>query len=132
MNADEQAIRHLLATWMSATKAGDIETVLSLMTTDAVFLVAGQPPMIGKDRFAAAVAAQAAHGMPAFEGTSEIQEIVITGDWAFMWTHLTVVVTPPDGVTRTRAGHTLTVFRKDAGRWLLARDANMLAPVTNA
>ena len=132
MNADEQAIRHLLATWMSATKAGDIETVLSLMTTDVVFLVTGQPPMIGKDRFAAAAAAQAAHGMPAFEGTSEVQEIVIAGDWAFMWTHLTVVVTPGDGITRTRAGHTLTVFRKDAGRWLLARDANMLAPVTNA
>ncbi len=132
MNADEQAIRQVLAAWMSATKAGDIETVLGLMTTDVVFLVTGQPPMIGKDRFAAAAAAQAAHGAPAFEGSSEIQEIVIAGDWAFMWTHLTVTVTPPGSVTRTRAGHTLTVFRKDDGRWLLARDANMLAPVASA
>ena len=28
-----------------------------------------------------------------------------------------------------RAGHTLTVFRKTDGKWLLARDANLLSPV---
>jgi hypothetical protein len=27
-----------------------------------------------------------------------------------------------------RAGHTLTIFHKEDGKWLLARDANMLAP----
>jgi hypothetical protein len=27
-----------------------------------------------------------------------------------------------------RSGHTLTVLRKEQGRWLLARDANLLAP----
>jgi hypothetical protein len=27
---------------------------------------------------------------------SEIQEIVVAGDWAFMWTRLSVVVTPPN------------------------------------
>jgi uncharacterized protein (TIGR02246 family) len=54
MRSDEEAIRQLVATWMAATKAGDIDTVLSLMAGDVVFLVAGQPPMIGKARFAAA------------------------------------------------------------------------------
>jgi len=29
-----------------------------------------------------------------------------------------------------RAGHTLTVLRRVDGNWLLARDANMLAPVS--
>lgn len=28
-----------------------------------------------------------------------------------------------------RAGHTLSVLRKQDGRWVLARDANLLAPV---
>jgi FkbM family methyltransferase len=28
-----------------------------------------------------------------------------------------------------RAGYTLTILRKEKGRWLLARDANLLAPV---
>ena len=54
MTADEQEIRELVATWMSATKAGDLPTVLSLMTDDVVFLVAGQQPF-GKQQFAAAM-----------------------------------------------------------------------------
>ena len=54
MQSDESEIRQLVATWMTATKAGDIETVLSLMADDVVFLIAGQPPMIGKSAFAAA------------------------------------------------------------------------------
>jgi hypothetical protein len=29
----------------------------------------------------------------------------------------------------TRAGHTLSVLNKQNGKWMLARDANMLAPV---
>jgi ketosteroid isomerase-like protein len=48
-----------------------------------------------------------------------------------MWTRLTVVTTPSAaGPSLTRAGHTLSVLNKDNGQWLLARDANMLAPVS--
>jgi len=54
MQSDEQEIRQLVATWMTATKAGNIETVLSLMAEDVVFLIPGRPPMIGKSAFAAA------------------------------------------------------------------------------
>jgi hypothetical protein len=31
----------------------------------------------------------------------------------------------------TRAGHTLSILMKQDGRWVLARDANMLAPVSS-
>jgi len=75
MTNDEQEIRQLVATWMAATKAGDVEIVLGLMSDDVVFLLAGQPPMIGKSAFAAAVQAQAKQGSIQFDGTSEIQEI---------------------------------------------------------
>lgn len=128
MQNDEQEIRRLVSTWMTASKAGDVETVLSLMTDDAVFLVPGQPVM-RKAEFAAAARAQASPGAPQFDGKSEIQEIQIFGDCAFMWTKLTVVVTPPNGAAMTRAGHTLTILKKQNGTWLLARDANLLAPV---
>jgi uncharacterized protein (TIGR02246 family) len=37
MEKDEQEIRKLVETWMSATKAGDVETVLGLMTDDVSF-----------------------------------------------------------------------------------------------
>ena len=97
MTADEQEIRELVATWMSATKAGDLATVLSLMTDDVVFLVAGQQPF-GKQQFAAAMKPPAtATTMPLIDGRSEIQEIQISGDHAYMWTRLSVEVTPPGG-----------------------------------
>jgi uncharacterized protein (TIGR02246 family) len=123
---DEEAIRHLIATWMSATKPGDIEAVLGLMTQDVVFLVSGHPPMMGKAAYAAAARGQSGPGSPTFDGKSEIREIRVIGEWAYVWTKLTVVVTPPGAEPLTRSGHTLSVLRKEKGRWLLARDANML------
>jgi len=130
MQNDEQEIRNLVATWMAATRAGEIEKVLSLMSDDVVFLITGQPVM-HKAAFAAAALAQSTKDAPKFDGTSEIQEIKILGDWAFMWTKLTVVITPPGGgQSMTRAGHTLSILTKQNGKWMLARDANMLAPVS--
>ena len=100
------------------------------MTDDVVFLVAGQQPF-GKQQFAAAMKPPAtAHAMPLIDGRSEIQEIQISGDHAYMWARLSVEVTPPGGVTVKRAGHTLSVLRKEGGRWRLARDANLLSPVS--
>ena len=128
MQADEMQIRNLVTTWMAATKSGDVETVLDLMSEDVIFLVPGKPPM-RKSGFAAAAKSQAAGKAPTFDGTSEIQEVQVSGDWAFMWSKLTVVATPPGGGHAvTRSGHTLTVFHREGGRWLLARDANLLAP----
>src|SRR5712691_1294955 len=128
MQDDEQEIRQLVSTWMAASKAGDIEKVLSLMSDDVVFLVPGQPVMRKAD-FAEAARAQSGQDAPQFDGTSEIQEIKILGDWAFLWTKLTVVVTPPGGAQpMTRAGHTLSILKKENGKWVLARDANLLAP----
>lgn len=131
MHKDEQEIRDLVSTWMSASQAGDTGTVLSLMTEDAVFLAPGRPPMHKAD-FAAAARAQAGPDAPQFDGSVEIQEIQVLGDWAFMWNKLTIVVTPPRGGPSTkRAGHTLTILKKNDGRWRLARDANMLVPVAD-
>jgi uncharacterized protein (TIGR02246 family) len=133
MQSDEQEIRQLVATWMTATKAGDIETVLKLMAEDVVFLLPGQPPMIGKSAFAAAAQTHSNQGPVQFDGTSEIEEIKVLGEWAFMWTKLSLVVTPPGGAPPiTRAGHTLSILKKQNGKWVLARDANMLAPVANS
>jgi len=125
MQDDEQEIRRLTATWMEASKAGDAKKVLSLMTEDAVFLVGGRPVMRKAD-FAAAQTAQA--GMK-IEGASDIQEVKVLGDWAFMWTKLRVVAMPAGGQPVTREGYTLSILRKENGKWLLARDANMLLQV---
>jgi uncharacterized protein (TIGR02246 family) len=123
MTEDERAIRQLVSTWMAASQAGDTETVLSLMADDVVFMVAGQEPF-GKEKFAAA-----ARGMQnvRMEGTSDIRELTVLGDWAWLRNYLTVTVTPPGGQPVRRAGYTLTILRKTpAGQWLLARDANLM------
>jgi len=123
MTEDEKAIRDLIATWMAATKSGDIETVLSLMTDDVVFMVPGQEPF-GKKEFAAA--SKEMSGMH-LEGTSEILELQVLGDWAFIRTHIDMTITPPAQDPVRRSGKTLSLLRKDSdGRWRLARDANLL------
>jgi uncharacterized protein (TIGR02246 family) len=124
---DEQQIRDLVAKWMAETRAGNTPAVLELMTDDVVFLRPGAPPM-RKAEFAQGARAQQSGTAPTFDGTSEVQEIQVMGEWAFMWTKLAVVATPPDGGTpMKRSGHTLTILRKEGGRWKIARDANLLA-----
>ena len=122
---DQRAIRDVVHEWMAATKRGDTRAVLNLMTEDVVFLVAGQPPM---DKEAFAAAAMAAPGeRPVFDGVSDIKEIYVEGSVGYLWSHIAVTVTPPgNGAPIKRSGHTLTIFRKVQGRWLLARDANLL------
>jgi uncharacterized protein (TIGR02246 family) len=124
MSPDERAIRDLVATWMAASQAGDTQTVLSLMADDVVFMVPGREPF-GKEAFAAM--SQGMKGVR-MEGTSDIREIEVLGDWAYLRNDITVTLTPPGGEPVRRAGYTLTILRKQPdGRWLLARDANLVA-----
>jgi uncharacterized protein (TIGR02246 family) len=125
MSPDERAIRDLIARWMQASQAGDTATVLGLMTDDVVFMVPGREPF-GKEAFAAA--AKDMQGVR-IEGTSDIRELQVLGDWAYLRSYLEVKVMPPGGNAAERSGYTLTILRKQPdGRWLLARDANLLTP----
>ena len=128
MDRDEQAIRSVIATWMEASAAGDLERVLALMDDDVVFLGAGRPPMRGKNGFAAAN--KAMEGRVRVEGTADIQEIRVSGDWAYVWNQLKVTMRPLDGGTPTHlSGPALSVLRKKSdGAWVIYRDANMISP----
>lgn len=123
MTDDERAIRDLVDTWMTATKSGDLPTVLSLMTEDVIFMVPGQKPF-GKDAFAAA--SESMKGVR-FDGRSQIQEIEVLGDWAYLRNYIEITMTRENASPVHRSGYTLTILRKQAdGRWLLARDANLV------
>jgi uncharacterized protein (TIGR02246 family) len=125
MTNDERAIRDLVDKWLAASKAGDYETVLTLMADDVIFMVPGQEPF-GKQQFAAS--ATALQDMK-IEASSEIQEIEIGGNWAWLRNRLSVTMTPPAGQPMRRSGFTLTILRKNSdGRWVIARDANLLMP----
>jgi uncharacterized protein (TIGR02246 family) len=124
MSDDERAIRELVDTWMAASKSGDVTKVLSLMAEDVVFMVPGQKPF-GKEAFAAASMAQRKFRL---EGTSDIQELKVLGDWAYLRNFISVTITPEDGSPPSRrSGFTLTILRKEAaGNWVLVRDANLM------
>jgi uncharacterized protein (TIGR02246 family) len=127
MTSHEQAIRDLIALWHTATMAGNVDTVLNLMTEDVVFLAAGQPPMRGRDAFAAALRALLV--IRRIESTFEIQEIIVAGNLAYAWSNLNVRVIARDtGDTIVRAGSAMSILRKEAdGAWRVIRDANMLS-----
>lgn len=128
MTGGELAIRSVVASWLDASKRGDVQGVLDLMTDDALFLVPGQPPM-DRSAFAAASRSQASAGLQ-IDARSEIQEVRVEGTVAYMWSRLAVtVVAEPNSEPVRRSGHTLTIFRKVDGRWLLCRDANMLVKI---
>ena len=128
MNADEQAIRRLVTDWQTLTADEDVEGVLALMADDAVFLVAGQPPMRGRARFEAGL--RKLLSTHRIDSTADVQEVVVSGSLAYCWSTLSVRVTPRDGGAATvRAGSVLSIMRKrDDGRWVLSRDANLLGP----
>jgi uncharacterized protein (TIGR02246 family) len=124
MTDDERAIRELVDTWFTASKAGDLPTVLSLMTDDVVFMVPGQEPF-GKEAFRAT--SEEMENVQ-IEGTSDIQEIQVLGDWAYLRNYIEMTMTPR-GASKPvrRSGYTLTILRKESdGRWRLARDANLV------
>ena len=128
MTSDEQAIRDLVARWHSATAAGDVPTVLGLMTEDVVFLVAGQPPMRSRSAFEGGLRKLlATHRI---ESTAKVQEVEVSGGLAYCWTELMVRITPHSGGNSvTRAGSAVSILRKlGGGAWAVVRDANMLAP----
>lgn len=123
MPDDERAIREVMARWMAASSAGDVPKVLALMADDAVFLVPGRPPF-GKQEFA-----NESHAMRDvhLEGTNDIEELRVTGDWAFCISRVAVTVTPRQGSSFRRSGHTMSIFRREPnGSWVLARDANLM------
>jgi ketosteroid isomerase-like protein len=62
------------------------------------------------------------------EGTSDIEELKILGDWAYMRNRLTVTVLTEGGEPMLRrTGYTLSILRKEPDRrWMRARDANLL------
>jgi uncharacterized protein (TIGR02246 family) len=90
MSPDERAIRDLVDTWMKASRTGDTATVLSLMSDDVIFMVPGREPF-GKDAFAAS--SQSMKGFR-LEGSADVRELKVLGDWAYLRNFIEITVTP--------------------------------------
>ncbi len=93
------------------------------MADDVLFMVPGKDPF-GKETFTTNSRGMKDHRV---EGTGDIQEIKVLGDWAWMHNYLQVTITAPNGNVMKKAGHVLSVLHKNPdGRWQLTRDANLL------
>ena len=124
MTDDERAIRDLIATWMKASEASDVNTVMSLTADDVIFMVPGSEPF-GKEVFRAASETMKNVRLT---GTSDIREIKVLGDWAYIRNYIEITIMPPDGAAIQRTGYTLSILRKQSdGKWVLWRDANLVA-----
>ena len=64
-----------------------------LMTDEVIFMVPGQEPF-GKEGFS--VASRGMKDVRA-EGTSDIQEVQVLGDWAYLRNYIDMTAPPPDG-----------------------------------
>jgi len=125
MQTDEQQILELVQLWHQHSAQGEVDAVLGLMTDDAVFLRCGYPPMTKKE-FAAGFREWA--GRVELESKFEVKDIRASGDVAYLWSYISIVMTSKEtGSSTKREGHVLSVFRKSpSGKWLLARDANLI------
>jgi uncharacterized protein (TIGR02246 family) len=123
MTDDERAIRDLVATWMKASEAGDLNTVLSLMADDVIFMAPGREPF-GKEEFRAASKTMK---NVRWTGTSNIRELKVLGDWVYIRNYIEISVMPPNGTAMQRRGYALSILRKQSGgKWVLSRDANLV------
>ena len=122
----EQEIRHVMDEWRRLTAQGDLDGLLALTTYDVVFLTPGNPPIRRKE-FAEGFRQVSAKAR--IESTQDVRDIRVSGDIAYAWSELSVVLTPNDdaGEKWENSGHVLSVFNRSAtGKWLLARDANLM------
>ncbi len=127
MGSDERAIREFHSTWVDAVNSGDLARVLVLATDDVAFLTPGEE-CLGQDGFSTKFSA--AHQQLRIRCASELMEVVIVGEVAYTRSRDSLIVSPRAGGGESRlAGDRLTIYRKQPdGRWLLARDANVLSP----
>lgn len=96
-----------------------------LMADDMVFLTPGRGPF-GKREFLEG--SQQSAGKVKVSLQADVMEVRVAGDLGYCWLKLAVTVTPPDGGPPMRhAGQTIGIYRRESGRWVLARDANLVA-----
>lgn len=127
MGHDERKIREVHTTWIEAVNVGDLRRLLTLITDDLVLLNPGEEPL-GRAGFIEKFSS--AQQQFRINCTSDLEEVLISGDAAFTRSRDSLSVAPRGSSDVTQlAGYRLTVYRKQSdGRWLLARDAHTLSP----
>lgn len=127
-NKEQEAlagIKELHLKDITASKARDFKTLLSLWTEDGVLLMPGKKPIVGKEALKAYMDEQAkfsqTYKIRKYE--HEWEEIKVIGDWAFEWGFFQAEAEIIEGGEITREqGKLLRILRKQKdGSWKAAR-----------
>ena len=116
-----QAIHDLNRRFLDAGRHMDNAAVMALWTDDAVDLLPGMRPLVGKTAIAAwldGVTAQM-HDYKLTAYDIDFQELKISGDWAFEWGISKETVIPPNGGKAVdNPGKILLILHRDTdGQW---------------
>ncbi len=120
--ADGEALRALIRQFDADFKAGNLDGVIALYADDAVQMPPNSPIVIGKDSLRS--------GYEGFleantvEISSTVEDIQVSGDWAFLRLSFTDSITPKDGGdTTTGGGKWVLIFERQADRsWRIATE----------
>lgn len=120
-DAEAQKIAETFDRWDAAMRAGDVESLLELVTEDAEFWTSSQPALKGREALGAAFE-------PLFQGFEleqdfECEELIVAGDWAFARGTERNRLTPKgegDSVRQSQRAFSV-LHRGDDGVWRFAR-----------
>lgn len=106
-------------------RAQDVGALARMVTEDAVFLPPGFPPVRGRQ----AVEIMYQSFFPQFssvEQTATLEELEVTGDWAFAWGSESLVLIPKAGGSPIEMrGKGMTILKRQPdGLWKIARGIN--------
>ena len=125
MTDEARHIRELVDAWIAASNAGDLPSLMNMMTDDVVFMTPGRPPF-GKAEFAADF--ERTKGIAVF-ARAEVLELEVFGPRAYIRNHIQVEIDSRGQTPKRLSGHALTILRKEGdSRWRIARDANLVMP----
>ncbi len=115
---DEAALMTTSEAWARAVKAGNVDSILSYWSDDAVVMEPDRPAISGRDTLRKMV--EGSRKDPHFSITWAPERVVVaqSGDLGYLIEHNAVTFTDPKGKVRTVYGKGVTVWKKDAsGKW---------------
>lgn len=118
---DREQIREMYEAASRTLRAGDIQTLATYYTNDAIQFPPDRAPLIGWAEINAALENEFS-GI-SFDSMLDVKEVVVEGDGAYAWGHYRAVITPMSGGTASiTSGSFLDVLhRQSDGSWRIAR-----------
>ncbi len=125
---DEGPVRAEGSRWAEYYKAGDLDSLMTLYTDDAIVALHGQPALYGKDAVREYFSTRIGKADSEFELDYELEEI--HGDIAYIISKYWLVAKDREtGNTYKDAGRSLLVYKRGPdGDWLIAADIDQATP----